>query len=562
MIVEVRLPGGVEELSVEELEQRVRDGELGPDTLVRMDAVTGDRFAPLRSLELYLGLANPEEQGWREQLRTTAPVVTAALVGVQVRIYLWTKVPGTLDQVVDRLTNWAPAVTELGEVYRLLTYGFLHLSFSHLALNLIFLAYAGSNLERALGRRNVLTVFLVSVVCGGLLSFLFSGSRPSLGSSGGDFGLLAAALVFGLKNDAMLPVQQRQMFGWALTPYIVYPLALGLLSNSVDNWGHLGGLLGGGLASLLLEPEAFERARGGNRGVRRGAVLLGGIVLSLLWAVGPWLVTLEPIEAGGLRVACPSRWTPGWTFSDDWGRVSPTGLAAFTATRRTYDAPLSAEAAGQALVEQLDDRAQGLTIASAEPRLVEGRTAMVSRLEFRLDGVPQVLYAMVVPRGAHVYRVTVQCRARENARCGTLAERIFASASLSDPPELVEAREKVMESPDSWESNLDLGVAAANAGLAAEAERALNLAYGQAGPQAGRVAVALLELYADYPGSARLNSVNRLIAAHPDDIEVVLAANAALQRLGARAEAEQLMIRAAERWPEDPGLRRALRPSP
>ena len=56
----------------------------------------------------------------------------------------------------EYLTNWAPAILEQGEVWRLLSYGLLHLWFPHLLFNMLFLVYTGYHLERAIGRANLL----------------------------------------------------------------------------------------------------------------------------------------------------------------------------------------------------------------------------------------------------------------------------------------------------------------------------------------------------------------------------------------------------------------------
>ena len=101
---------------------------------------------------------------------------------------------------------------------------------------------------------------------------LMSPGRPSLGSSGGDFGLLAAAVGFGWKQGDMIPEQARKYFGWAVLPYLVLSLGMGLRSSAVDNWGHFGGLLGGAVLATLLEPSHFQRHRGNNARVRQAAL--------------------------------------------------------------------------------------------------------------------------------------------------------------------------------------------------------------------------------------------------------------------------------------------------
>ena len=201
VIIELQYRGHIQRMVYEEFETRVRDGEIPPDVPVRFDAVTGDRFVPVGDLELYRELVNPQRRAFREKLlRPGIPLITAILVGVQIRIYLMSWAPGAEAWLETAWTNWAPGILEQGEVYRLFSYGLLHIGFTHLLFNLTFLAYTGYNLERALGRINLLLLYFGSVFSGGILSMWMAPGRPSLGASGGDFGLIAAAVVFGWKH--------------------------------------------------------------------------------------------------------------------------------------------------------------------------------------------------------------------------------------------------------------------------------------------------------------------------------------------------------------------------
>ena len=220
----------------EEFERRVRDGEIPASLPVRFEAVTGDQFVPVGELEFYSQLVDPGRRAFRERMsRPGLPILTAILVGIQLRIYLASWAPGADDWLQDAWTNWAPGILERGEVYRLFSYGFLHLGFTHLLFNLTFLAYTGYNLERALGRLNLATLFLFSVFVGGALSMWMAPGQPSLGASGGDFGLIAAAVVFGWKHWDDIPHSARTKFGWALVPYLAFSLVSGLSAENVDN---------------------------------------------------------------------------------------------------------------------------------------------------------------------------------------------------------------------------------------------------------------------------------------------------------------------------------------
>ena len=138
-----------------------------------------------------------------------------------------------------------------GEYWRLITPMFLHGPILHLGFNLYALYILGRRIERFFGSSRFLLLFLIAGITGNLFSFFFT-PADSLGSSTAIFGLLAAEGVF--------IYQHRELFGdrsrIALRQIIqvaLINLLIGL-SPGIDNWGHLGGLIGGFLFSWFAGP--------------------------------------------------------------------------------------------------------------------------------------------------------------------------------------------------------------------------------------------------------------------------------------------------------------------
>jgi rhomboid protease GluP len=132
-----------------------------------------------------------------------------------------------------------------GEVWRLITPVLLHGSLLHIGFNMYALFIFGPALERDYGHWRFLAMYLLSAFGGNVLSFLFS-SAPSLGASTAIFGLIGA--------QGMLLYMNREILGerarFALNNVImiaVVNLLIGFTSARIDNWGHIGGLLAGGL---------------------------------------------------------------------------------------------------------------------------------------------------------------------------------------------------------------------------------------------------------------------------------------------------------------------------
>ncbi|MCC6146585.1 MAG: rhomboid family intramembrane serine protease [Anaerolineaceae bacterium] len=145
-----------------------------------------------------------------------------------------------------------------GQFWRLLTPALLHASLIHIGFNMYALYIIGRGLEQHYGHGRYLLLYILSTLGGNVFSFLFS-PNPSVGASTAIFGLVAAEGVFIFRNRSIFGGNTRAMLANILT-IIVINLILGL-SPGIDNWGHLGGLLGGvafaWFAGPVLKVEGF-----------------------------------------------------------------------------------------------------------------------------------------------------------------------------------------------------------------------------------------------------------------------------------------------------------------
>lgn len=136
--------------------------------------------------------------------------------------------------------------------WQLLTYGFLHGNLTHIAFNMFGLWMFGQDLERLWGSQRFLIYYLVCVVGAGLIQLLVAalqgGIYPTVGASGGLFGLLLAyGLTFPNRIVVPLfpPIPMR-----AITFVVVFGLLelfLGVSGTApgIANFAHLGGMLFG-----------------------------------------------------------------------------------------------------------------------------------------------------------------------------------------------------------------------------------------------------------------------------------------------------------------------------
>lgn len=141
-----------------------------------------------------------------------------------------------------------------GQFWRFITPAFLHGSIYHLMFNMYALYILGNRLENIYGHGRFTALYFVSAFGGNVLSFVLSKSN-SLGSSTAIFGLLAANVVLMLTN--------KEFFGENFRPIIMnlvfllfINLSIGLMpGSSIDNFGHLGGLIAGGFCAVLAGPK-------------------------------------------------------------------------------------------------------------------------------------------------------------------------------------------------------------------------------------------------------------------------------------------------------------------
>eukprot|EP00963_Diacronema_lutheri_P006765 scaffold598_cov318-Pavlova_lutheri.AAC.3 len=149
---------------------------------------------------------------------------------------------------------------EAGQLWRLLTPALLHGNVMHLMVNCYSLQSVGRAVEFLGGSNRFLAAFASSAVCGNLLSYKFN-PHPAVGASGAIFGLMGCLAVFVMRHREQLGRRgeaQLQSIGRVL----MMNLVLGMVSPGIDNWGHLGGLLGGVAFAYLFGPNYVSERRG------------------------------------------------------------------------------------------------------------------------------------------------------------------------------------------------------------------------------------------------------------------------------------------------------------
>jgi membrane associated rhomboid family serine protease len=152
------------------------------------------------------------------------------------------------------------------QVWRYVTFQFLHADFWHIALNMLGLYMLGSPLETTWGARRFLVFYLGCGVAAGLayvvIAALFEGSpwRPLIGASGGVFGIILACAV---------------LFPHFRLIFVIFPVPIRLAAAIIFG------------AMILMVLQSASAAMGGDSNAMGAAMSdvahLGGAAAAAVW---------------------------------------------------------------------------------------------------------------------------------------------------------------------------------------------------------------------------------------------------------------------------------------
>jgi membrane associated rhomboid family serine protease len=200
----------------------------------------------------------PTRQARRTLAGLDAPA-TLALVALNVLVYLITvyqgggvSAPG--GELFDKGALVGAQIYAQGDWYRIVTAMFLHASLLHLVFNMVALYWLGTVVEQAVGTWRYLLIYFVSGIAGSAGALVFSSPfAVTVGASGAIFGIMGALLVLEYRVTGSLA-------GPALG-LIVLNLLLTFAIPNISKGGHVGGLIGGILATVALLHFQYARPR-------------------------------------------------------------------------------------------------------------------------------------------------------------------------------------------------------------------------------------------------------------------------------------------------------------
>lgn len=172
-------------------------------------------------------------------------IFTLILMGINIGIFLLTAFEsGDILDINSRvLLKYGAKVNiliEHGQVWRLLTCAFLHGGLIHILCNMYSLYIIGPEIQQIYGTSRYLIIYVFSCLLSSLMSYFMS-PYLSVGASGGIFGLMGALLAFAIIERHRI----QKKYISSLLQIIAINLFIGLSVKNIDNFAHLGGLIGG-----------------------------------------------------------------------------------------------------------------------------------------------------------------------------------------------------------------------------------------------------------------------------------------------------------------------------
>jgi len=151
---------------------------------------------------------------------------------------------------IDYLSLIPYSVTHQFQLWRLVTYMFIHGGLMHILLNMLFLWWFGSELERLWGPVVFLKYYFVTGIGGALFHLLLPNSTvPVIGASGAVMGILIA---YGLKwpNRVVLlwfilPVKMKWIVIFSVIIEFIGAINTSGASSGIAHLAHLGGMVVG-----------------------------------------------------------------------------------------------------------------------------------------------------------------------------------------------------------------------------------------------------------------------------------------------------------------------------
>lgn len=184
------------------------------------------------------------------KINKNTPYITYGILIICTVLFLLMEIFGGSKNpfVLVRFGAKVNTLIDAGQYWRLITPMFLHIGLSHLLMNGLAIYYLGKKLELIFGHFKYLLIFIFSGIAGNALSYAIN-DTISAGASTAIFGLFTSVI-------ALAKIFPRrpyiQMLSKQYRTLVIVNILFSLFSSGVDLAGHIGGAIGGYLATIIV----------------------------------------------------------------------------------------------------------------------------------------------------------------------------------------------------------------------------------------------------------------------------------------------------------------------
>jgi rhomboid protease GluP len=192
------------------------------------------------------------------------PTVTYVLLAINIVVFVVGALSLNAQVALFEFGVSSPREVLLGgDYYRLVTAMFLHGSIMHIFFNAYALYIIGSYIERLFGHTRFAIIYLLGGLGGSVLSVIMgdlSANVGSVGASGAVFAIFGAEMIYLYRHRELLGQRGRDQLRNLLV-LLGVNFFIGIASSTpgarvrIDNWAHLGGLLGGLVLTWFIGPR-------------------------------------------------------------------------------------------------------------------------------------------------------------------------------------------------------------------------------------------------------------------------------------------------------------------
>ena len=220
-----------------------------------------------------------EEKKLNKIFNNKKPIVTDILIFINVLIFLLMFLSPNLYNffIAEFGNNYL--LVRTGEIYRLLTAGFIHANILHIFFNMYALSIVGKQVEKYYGTGKYLLIYFISMIVGNLFACTFE-NGIGIGASGAIFGLFGSILFFSYNYRATIEGLLRS----PIIPTILINILIGFTISNVSVSAHIGGLIGGFLVSMIVGIETR---------IRKNDIINGIIVLAIMVAFLSYMIIIK-----------------------------------------------------------------------------------------------------------------------------------------------------------------------------------------------------------------------------------------------------------------------------